>query len=381
MKGSSRIEAIDLARGWASLIMIQGHAFHAWTNPAAKATRAYGWTRLLGTLPLPAFLLLAGMSLLWRMRSAERKGEDLDHVRRLVCRRGLSVVAWGYALSLLSAWMDGYESLWQVLRADVLHVIGLSLALLGALGISARGGRNRLPKVAAWAALLTLMLCPVFSAWLRGRPAIYPWALLVRLFVEWGDPRQMPLIPLLAWCAIGVLLGEAMWRRRAREAGRDLDVLRIGVDRKALVCVLMLSLVGAALAEFGTKALRSYFGGPLTRAHPAVVFNAIELACRATILASVAALSAWILPQRLRSGLRRFGRHSLLAYALHIPLCYGRIAAPWRGKLTMLEAACGVVLLVSVCAALIVAREALPERNRGSDRSRSAEKTPPPRAR
>jgi hypothetical protein len=34
----------------------------------------------------------------------------------------------------------------------------------------------------------------------------------------------------------------------------------------------------------------------------------------------------------------RLGRGSLLAYALHVPLCYGRLAAPFAGKLEVATA-------------------------------------------
>ncbi|MDH5493074.1 MAG: hypothetical protein OEY14_14060, partial [Myxococcales bacterium] len=56
----ARVEGIDIARGVASLVMLQGHAYHGWVAAEHHSSPAYQLTRVLGTLPLPAFLLLSG---------------------------------------------------------------------------------------------------------------------------------------------------------------------------------------------------------------------------------------------------------------------------------------------------------------------------------
>ena len=78
---SRRETGVDVARALASLLMIQGHAFHGWASPAARGTGAYGFTRLLGTFPLPAFLVLAGAALVLRLRAARARHEDPARVR------------------------------------------------------------------------------------------------------------------------------------------------------------------------------------------------------------------------------------------------------------------------------------------------------------
>ena len=71
-----RIESIDLARGIASLIMIQGHAYEGWVAPEHMASAGYLFTRLLGTLPLPSFLVLSGAAVALRIRAARERGES-----------------------------------------------------------------------------------------------------------------------------------------------------------------------------------------------------------------------------------------------------------------------------------------------------------------
>ena len=78
MSESRRIEGIDVARGVASLIMIQGHAYDGWVAPVHKESAAYLFTRLLGSLPLPAFLVLAGAAVVLRVDAARRKGERAE---------------------------------------------------------------------------------------------------------------------------------------------------------------------------------------------------------------------------------------------------------------------------------------------------------------
>src|SRR5690606_16649877 len=160
-----RIEGVDVARGVASLIMIQGHAYDGWVAPEHKASAAYLFTRLLGSLPLPAFLVLAGAAIVLRVDAARVRGESAHDVRRSVLVRGLTVLALAYAVSFAYAAMDGIEGVETLLRADVLHVIGLSIAALALLGIGgAKGPDPR--RMLVGALLLTIvpaLLCPWLS--------------------------------------------------------------------------------------------------------------------------------------------------------------------------------------------------------------------------
>src|SRR5690606_26984836 len=79
----------------------------------------------------PAFLVLAGAAVAYRVDASIQRGESAARVRRSIIIRGLSVVAIGYLMSWGYAAMDGHEGLDTLLRADVLHVIGLSIVMLG----------------------------------------------------------------------------------------------------------------------------------------------------------------------------------------------------------------------------------------------------------
>ena len=232
---SRRETGVDVARALASLLMIQGHAFHGWASPAARGTGAYGFTRLLGTFPLPAFLVLAGAALVLRLRAARARHEDPARVRAALVRRGFVVLGWGYLLSLAYALLDGGLRPEVLLRADVLHVIGLSIALAAALGVTSRapgapGAPGRLgargnephgrvdPRAfalrAAGVGLLFAVLCPPLSAWSASvtGPLRYPLGLLLDV----PGSGLMPLIPLFGWLALGALVMAATGDRLSR---------------------------------------------------------------------------------------------------------------------------------------------------------------------
>ena len=67
----ARVQGVDVARGLASMLMVQGHAFDAWASAEARGTTWYAIeSAFLQTLALPAFLVLAGASLALRVEAA-----------------------------------------------------------------------------------------------------------------------------------------------------------------------------------------------------------------------------------------------------------------------------------------------------------------------
>src|ERR1035437_4820643 len=58
----SRLAYIDWMRGLACLLMFQTHCYDSWLTPQARQTTFFKISQLLGTLPAPIFLFLAGVS-------------------------------------------------------------------------------------------------------------------------------------------------------------------------------------------------------------------------------------------------------------------------------------------------------------------------------
>lgn len=348
----SRVLGIDVARGLASAIMIQGHAYDGWVRADQKTTASYLFTRVLGTLPLPSFLLLAGAAIALRLEAADVKRERPRGVRAALVRRGLFVFAVGYVVNAVSALMDGFEGLETFFRVDVLQTIGLSIVLIAGLGVGEREGRidrRRLWLAAIALSIVPVAICPPVSAALWGTPA--PASYLAGLVSYVAPVTRMPLVPLSAWAGIGLVLSLGLI-----EANRSLRSMAGAPDR---VLVALLA-AGLGVAWLGTQAegwVTAWTGVPLDQRSWAVVPNAIELAARGVVVLATGALLTPRLPSVIREGLARLGRGSLVAYVFHVPFCYGSLGRPIEGQLDMPTATFFVVLLEVASYLAVVARD------------------------
>lgn len=354
---SGRVEGIDVARGVAGLVMIGGHATHGWVHSADKETLGYAVTRLFGTLPLPAFLVLAGAAVAWRVDAAAQRGEDAALVRRRITLRGLQIVAWGYVVSALYALIDGSRSLDTLLRADVLHVIGLSIAAVAWIGIRARSGIGRSPdpRRLTWTALAVGAAVTVACPWLTelGATIQGPSRYLLGLLIDVPGVTRMPLVPLAAWLCVGV--GAAQWMLAARRKAGDRSPS--GAPSRTLWSMGIVGLAAASVAWWLTPIAVSSLGdGPLSRAHPAVLLNVIDLAGRGVLILAAGALLASHVRGRARRVLLELGRGSLIAYVFHIPFCYGTLGRPFIEQLSLVEALIGTTLLMAFSYGAVVVR-------------------------
>jgi uncharacterized membrane protein len=301
-----RLGGLDLARGLACLGMIEAHAYDAYVDAPHRATVAFALTRFIALLPLPLFLTLAGMGVALRVQRGIERGEAPRDVRRELLWRGFRVVLAGYALNVIYGLMDGARALGSYLRFDVLHVIGASSMLLGLL----LPGRARPQRTAL--AVAVLMLLP--SPWLNAAAADLESPLRFALvpFVDIAPFTVMPLFPLAAWCALGAALTPVCVRWPGRVA-----LVALGV---------------AVISNSGMEAWLRAAGVPLSRTHPAVWLNALDLGARALVVIGVAlvayprlATTRFALPILLT-----LGTTSLRVYAFHLPFAYGALGKPLR---------------------------------------------------
>ena len=92
---SQRVAYLDWLRGLACLLMFQTHCYDSWLGGAARQGSFIGWSQLVGTLPAPLFLFLAGVSTALMMDRMARKGISPDEVARTVVRRGAEIFGLG----------------------------------------------------------------------------------------------------------------------------------------------------------------------------------------------------------------------------------------------------------------------------------------------
>lgn len=330
---------IDVARGFAVLLMIQTHAYDAWVRVADRGTWLYRITRELGAIPAPIFVMLAGIGVAFGERAMEKKGQPTSAIRMRFLKRGGEVVLYAYVVSVVYALMDGARGIAEMLRADILHAIGLSIVAL-ALAVV---GRSRKTSFALGGVAVTLALSVVGTHLVRNATSdsLAPVAALI---FDVPPYSRFPLIPTVAFALLGYVIGHLLQRR-------SFTVGSLALAFGSAVAV-------AILANLATKAWVAAAGtGGLSRMHPALVANYVDGCARAIAVVALAMLSAERLPSWLRSACVRLGQGSLWAYAFHIPFCYGRIGRSLQRTMGMGTATIAVLLLMLLTFVAVLARD------------------------
>src|SRR5262249_53507980 len=124
----------------------QTHCYDAWLSPEAKKSALYAWSRLGGTLPAPLFIFLAGVSVALVTERLRSKGVARDAIVRQTTLRGAEIFGLGLLFRVQEFALAGGHAPWtDLLRVDVLNILGLSIASMGALCwlVSAGGAAGR----------------------------------------------------------------------------------------------------------------------------------------------------------------------------------------------------------------------------------------------
>jgi uncharacterized membrane protein len=82
-------------RGLACVLMFQTHCYDAWLSPAARQGSFFMYSQILGTLPAPLFLFLAGVSAAMMANKVAAKGA-INSAAKVIIRRGAEI--WALAM-------------------------------------------------------------------------------------------------------------------------------------------------------------------------------------------------------------------------------------------------------------------------------------------
>ncbi|HYA98275.1 MAG TPA: heparan-alpha-glucosaminide N-acetyltransferase domain-containing protein, partial [Methylomirabilota bacterium] len=129
-----RLSYIDWMRGLACVLMFQTHCYDSWVRPEDRNSSFMMWSKLGGTLPAPLFIFLSGVSFALVTGRLRAKGVSRSEIARTTIKRGAEI----YGLGLLFRIQEfalGYPwAPWtDLLRVDVLNILGLSMMLMGIL--------------------------------------------------------------------------------------------------------------------------------------------------------------------------------------------------------------------------------------------------------
>jgi len=324
----SRLAYIDWMRGLACVFMFQTHCYDSWLSPGARQGRLIYWSQLGGTVPAPTFLFLAGFSFAFVTLRLRKKGLDANRIAGQTILRGAEVLGFGFLFRLqeyLVAW--GWAPWTDLLRVDVLNIIGVSMILMGALiRVSAFVWRqesesaraiSRDAGVGATAALVIAVLTPLlYTSW---RPRWLPWPLESYVNgVHTFNTPQAWLFPIFPWAGFA-FLGLAAGFIILSDWGRNReDQVLIGAG-----------VVGVALIV-GADAFESKFRLPTALDpvhdfwHTSLAFFLIRAGMLLVILSMSYVWCAKGFGRRGFSPLIQLSQTSLLVYWVHIEFVYGK---------------------------------------------------------
>jgi uncharacterized membrane protein len=337
-----RLAYIDWMRGLACVLMFQTHAYDSWMSPEAKKSSSLiAWSRLGGTLPAPLFIFLAGVSFALMTEHLREKGIERTAIARQTIRRGAEIFGMGL-LFRVQEFALGYPwSPWtDLLRVDVLNILGLSMMFMGVLCWATGDGsvavaRMRTLVAALFAAATVAMLTP--PLWTTHRPKLLPWPLDsyingVHIFNE-PQPWLFPLFPWAAFAFAGLAVGFFLFT--------DITKRREGLMFVALGGAGILAGVLSVL--FDSSPIRLY--AVYDYWHTSPNFFLMRCGILLVILFLVYAWCRWGLAQKGFSPIIQLGKTSLLVYWVHIEFVYGRFSILPKGKCSALKATAGLLTI------------------------------------
>jgi uncharacterized membrane protein len=343
--GRQRINYLDWLRGLACLGMFEVHCYDAWLGGPARQSSFFGLSQLGGTVPAPLFIFLSGVSCALVSDQLQRKGASASEVAIRVVRRGAEI----FGLGLIFRWQEYLLGLpgapeTDLLRVDVLNVIGLSLLFVG---VFLRLCQGRLRRVILASLIAIGIACATPPLWTTWRPRWLPW--FVESYINGVHIYNAPqpwLFPVFPWAgfafaglAVGIVL---MTDWSAKNQSR---------------VTALLAILGAALFFIS----RGLDRGPQLYAvydywHTSPNFFLARVGICLIVTWLGYAWCRWGLGQVGFSPLIQLGRASLLVYWVHIEFVYGRFSILPKASEGIGMATLGLVLITAAMVLLAMAR-------------------------
>jgi Heparan-alpha-glucosaminide N-acetyltransferase, catalytic len=381
-------------RGLACVLMFQTHCYDAWLGGDARNTSFLKGSQLLGTLPAPLFLFLAGVSFALVTDKLIRKNLSPAEITRTMLRRGAEIFTFGLLFRLqeyLIAW--GWAPWSDLLRVDVLNIIGLSMILMallcgitltvrrrardsykGASGDSYQRMPSDIPQTAekgsrssgcgaalaaaamAAAAAIALLTPPLYTTW---RPTWLPWPL--ESYIDGchnlGAPQPW-LFPIFPWSAFAfaglaggfILFNDLPFSRLFKDRARNHTTETLAFFAAAGAVVILLA------RQLDHSSFHLYATYDYWHTSPNFLMMRVGLLLVITFLSY--AWCRWGLATRGFSPLIQLGQTSLLVYWVHIEFVYGRFSLLPKRSESILTASRGLleILLFMLILSLVRTR-------------------------
>ncbi|HVB34025.1 MAG TPA: heparan-alpha-glucosaminide N-acetyltransferase domain-containing protein [Patescibacteria group bacterium] len=356
--GKQRLTHIDWMRGLACLLMFQTHCYDSWLAPAARKGNFFGWSQLIGTLPAPLFLFLAGVSVALVVDRKLSRGVPPGRVALQIMRHGAEILALGL-LFRVQEWALGQpKSPWtDLLRVDILNEIGVSIILLGMVYAVAKTLGKTALVAAASAAVVSLLTPLVWTTW---QPRWLPWYLEsyingVHIYAK-PQPWLFPIFPWAAFAFAGLTFGIILITAAAREHPGQAHLAFGAAGAGLFGLALWMNWLPVRLYpvyDFWHTSPNFF----LARVGVLLMIVSLSYAwCRST--AKWAARLSFAGPVAGFSPLVQLGTTSLIVYWVHIEFVYGRLSIlPKHGSsIAAASAGLGSIFMAMVLLSLVRTR-------------------------
>lgn len=337
---TSRLAWIDWMRGLACILMFQTHCYDAWLGGRARDTEFLKGSQLLGTLPAPLFLFLAGISFALIVSKLIAKNVSPAQITRTMALRGGEIFAFGLLFRLqeyLIAW--GWAPWSDLFRVDILNTIGLSMVLMALMCgfVLQVGGTERrivaFPVISiAVVAVIALLTPPLYTNW---RPTWLPWPL--ESYIDGchnlGSPQPwlFPIFPWAAFAFAGLAAGFILFSDPWRQQPTKLMAILGGIGAAAILVAY----------GFDHSPIRLYATYDYWHTSPNFLMMRVGLLLVITLLSYGWCLWGWA--TKGFSPLIQLGQTSLLVYWVHIEFVYGRFSLLPKHAESISEATRGLI--------------------------------------
>ncbi len=349
---SKRLSYIDWMRGLACLLMFQTHCYDSWLRPDQRDTALFRLSQLGGTLPAPLFVFLAGVSVALVTDKLREKRIARNLIARQSILRGAEVFGYGILFRIQEFILAGGRAPWtDLLRVDVLNILGLSMMLMGVLCWIAAAAtpslaRRRTTLAALFTATLIAMVTP--PLWTTWRPRFLPWPLesYINGVHTFNEPQHwlFPIFPWAAFAFAGLAVGFLIFSDFARRR-ESLFFALLGLGGM-FACVLSVF--------FDSSPVRLYAVYDYWHSNPD--FLLMRCGVLLVILSLVYAWCRWGFAQKGFSPLIQLGNTSLLVYWVHIEFVYGSFSVMPKRACSIPRATLGLAIIFLSMLALSLLR-------------------------
>jgi uncharacterized membrane protein len=359
-KLTKRIAYIDWLRGFACLVMFQTHCYDSWLGGAAREGGFIKSSQLGGTLPAPLFLFLSGVSFALVTDKLRQKGPSADEVARTTILRGGEIFLLGMLFRVQEFLLGQPWAPWtDLLRVDVLNVIGVSLMMMGvACRVAAAAGDADLQRLRR-ITIVTAVVCAGAIAvltpllWTSWQPRVLPWFLesYINGVHTFGKPQPwlFPIFPWAAFAFAGLAAGLLLQSNWARN-NQGLSLASAGLSGAVLIAV-----------GFWLDARPVQLYGSYDFWHTSPNFFLIRVGVVLTILFLAYAWCRWGLGEWGFSPLIEMGKCSLLVYWVHIDFVYGRLSILPKRAVGIRTATYGLLTIFASMTLLAAIRNRFPQ--------------------